>query len=292
MAYRRRQGNDLVDHMARSAEQGEFFTLATKETIRFVKRRPVAVSLYLVGLLAAGLGTGFVASEAATRVYYDGLEHANHVTRKDLARAQQELRYADQQYYDAKGWFWQCDNHCMQMYDRYLQAKGKVDHIQYERDELLKKARQEVGVWSTIGVSEVRKQFWHVWEQAKTEAKRWTMIDGFFMAVGGREEKLATVIFKLILQYLINITIAFMLAFIRFMFAVYYLITGYGESFASGFLFFALVLIAGLSVIVSFVGAMYGAVGAGAYVLQQQEARRRLHGGGAQRQRVRGDHYD
>jgi len=288
MAYRRRQNQNLVDSLA--AGDGRIFTLVKNGTITFVKRRPIAVSLYLIGLLAAALGTGFVASREATEVYHEGLKHANHVTNRELAQANNQLRYADQRYYDSKGWFWQCDSHCMDMYQHYLIAKTNVDRIELRRDELLKEARQKVGVWSTIGVSEVRKQFWAVWEHAKTEAKRWTMIDGFFMAIGGREEKLATVIFKLILQYLVNITLAFVIAFIRFMFAVYWLINGYGESFVSGLLFFALVLIAGLSIIVSFLGAMYGAVGAGAYVIQQQEERKRLAGGGAPRQRVRGDH--
>lgn len=50
-----------------------------------------------------------------------------------------------------------------------------------QKSDLVKEARQTVGIWSTVGVGEVRQRFWEAWEHGKEHAKRWTMMDAFMM---------------------------------------------------------------------------------------------------------------
>jgi len=49
-----------------------------------LKRRPVMSGLWMLGLLLAAVGNGFSVSEAQLEAYNETLEHAAHVTDKEL----------------------------------------------------------------------------------------------------------------------------------------------------------------------------------------------------------------
>ena len=101
----------------------------------------------------------------------------------EINKAKSDYARADQSYRNAKGWLpFQCDSNCMRLYNKQQLAYGRVLELEARRDELIREARGTVGIWSTIGVGEVRDSFWRAWEQGKETAKRWTMMDAFFMA--------------------------------------------------------------------------------------------------------------
>ena len=103
-------------------------------------------------------------------------------------------------YRNSKSWIpFQCDDKCTRLYDRMVLAQGRVEELENKRDSLVREARSAIGIWSTIGVSEVRGRFWDAWERGKETAKRWTMMDGIFMmmAPGERERTIVHVFFKL-----------------------------------------------------------------------------------------------
>merc|ERR1719428_1028510 len=115
------------------------------------------------------------------------------------------------------------------------------------------------------------------------------MMDAFFMMMpGSREESFASVIIKLVFQYVVNLTMGLIGAFFYFVYSVYTLIQSYGESFLSGLAFFLLVLISGMSIVGSYLVAIYGTVaGGGYYLIKQAEKNAALQGeGGQQRRRV------
>merc|ERR1719388_158171 len=86
-------------------------------------------------------------------------------------------------------------------------ARENVDRIKQKHDKFLTDARKEVGIWSTFGIKDVRASFWSAWESGKAMAARWTMMDALFMALPGRrEESMVEVILKLVMQYIVNLT--------------------------------------------------------------------------------------
>merc|ERR1712070_212734 len=112
-------------------------------------------------------------------------------------------------------------------------------------------------------------------------------MDAMFMAIGGKEESLVSVILKLVLQYVINLTLGLVGAFVYFIYNVYWLIVSYGEPALSGIAFFLLVLVAGMATIGTYLFAIYGTVvGGGVYMVKKAVDQAKLEGqrGGAPRQ--------
>ncbi|CAD7957281.1 unnamed protein product [Amoebophrya sp. A25] len=279
------QSFDVQAAPRRTEEGGPNAGVIIAAATGFVKRRPVTVSLWVVGLLVAALGNGFAVSMQQMETYQDAMSHAHHVTDRELGQARRLFKEADQRYYNAKGWFWSCDANCQKMLSRRDLAQARLLEVESKRDNLIKEARQTVGIWSTIGVQEVRERFWGAWEQGKETAKRWTMMDAIFMALpGDRERTFVQVILQIIFQYLTNLTIGMISAMFIFLTNVAYLVYNYGESFLSGIAFFALVVVSCVAVVSTYLGVLGGAVVGGVtYVVNKEQQRL---AGGAERRRV------
>lgn len=251
--------------------------LAISTAISVAQQRPVLVSVWAFGLLLAAFAGGLPVDEAAKEGYSVMLQHAEVIDSREFQQhALVELESAEKAYYQARGWFGACDADCGKARDRLHMAEEHAGQVQRRRDEALSEARHEVGIWSSFGVQDVRASFWAAWKSGKDFAARCTMYDAIFM-VGGRDETLATMVFKLILQYVVNLSVGLIGAFFFFMYSLYGLIVSYGSSFLTGAAFFLLVAVAGLSLIGTYLGGMYGAVVGGGIMLmqyaeQQQEA--------------------
>merc|ERR1712118_56328 len=161
-------------------------TLVASAGVRFAKRRPVLVSSYVVGMMAALFFGGFAVDQLTANEYHETMERARHVTGKELQEAEQTFRKADDAYYNAKGWFWSCDYNCQQKKAKRDIAEQRVMMVKQKRDDIVSEARQKVGVWSVYSVRDVRDAFWRAWESGKASASRMTMYDGMFMMMGGR----------------------------------------------------------------------------------------------------------
>jgi len=160
--------------------------------------------------------------------------------------------------------------------------------VEAKRDGLVREARSEVGIWSTIGVGEVRGLFWNAWERGKEHAKRWTMMDAIFMMMPGeRERTIVHVILQIIFQYVMNLSIGLISAMFIFLWNVGSLCYAYGEGLVSGVAFFLLVAVTCVSVVGSYLFALGGTVAAGATYVVKQEQRRLAAGGERRQQRVR-----
>lgn len=254
-----------------------------------VKNRPVTVSLWVLGLLLAGLANGFAVNPVQEEAYTIALGHAEQVDREELGKALRHLQKAEERHYNLKGWFWQCDNKCQNAKDKVDMATAEVARVQAKRDMLLKEARKEVGIWSVFGVRDVRASFWSAWKSGKDFAARWTMMDAFMMMMpGSREESAISMILKLVLQYIMNLTLGLIGAFCFFIYNVYQLIVSYGEPTMSAISFFLLVLVAGVATVGTYLVAIYGTVaGGGLYLVKQAAKQAAVEGGQGQRARPR-----
>merc|ERR1712032_806638 len=152
-------------------------------------------------------------------------------------------------------------------------AKAELTHVRQRHDKALAEARREVGIWSTIGVQDVRQSFWSAWKAGKDLAARLTWWDAMFMTVG-RDERIQQVILRMILKYAVNLSVGLVSCFAYFMYSLYGLIVSYGSSVPSGLAFLLLAVVAGLSVLSTYLGSMYGVIGSGYMMYMRQCANR------------------
>jgi len=247
------------------------------------KKRPVKVSLWVLGLLLAAFATGFSVDETTKEQYAVTLQHAEEVDAKELSKAIRSMQHAEDKYYNLKGWFWSCDDRCMKAYDKYNMARQDMERVRTKRDQIMQEARREVGIWSEYGVRDVRNGFWRAWQSGKDWAARHTMMDAMFMAFsGGEKETAMSMAMKLLMQYIVNLTMGIIGAFVFFVYNVYTLVVSYGESAVSGLAFFLLVVVAGMATVGTYLVAIYGTVaGGGIFLLKQAAKQAAVEGGRA-----------
>lgn len=262
-----------------SVENVDFGGLAVSAVKSVVKNRPVSVSLWALGLLLAAFANGFAVGKDSEERYEVTLRAAEKVDRKELSEAMIEMSHAERRYYNSKGWF-SCDRACERNRDSYNMARNRMEQVKAKRDQIMSEARGEVGIWSTFGVGEVRAAFWSAWQSGKDWAARVTMYDALFMAVGGRDETMATMVMKLVGQYIMNLTMGLIGMLFFFVYNVYTLVVSYGESALSGLAFFLLVAIAGLATVGTYLVAIYGTLAGGGIYLAKQAAKQAAVEGG------------
>ncbi|CAE8742382.1 unnamed protein product [Polarella glacialis] len=248
--------------------------LALATTKGIVVRHPVLLCICAFGLLLAAFAGGLPVDAASEEAYGVLLQQAEVIDSRELGQqALVELQKAEEGYFKVKGWFGACDDPCMVAFDKAQMARAEVARVQRHRDRVLSEGRQEVGIWSSFGVQDVRNSFWAAWKSGKEFAARCTMYDAMFMVAGGREESLQAMILRLVIQYVANLTMGLIGAFFYFVYNVYCLILSYGSSFMSGLAFLLLAAVAGLSMVATYLGSMYAVVAGGGVLLIQQAAK-------------------
>jgi len=237
-----------------------------------VVNRPVLLSFWGFGLLIAAFAGGLPVDTVAEEAYSTMLQQAEVIDSRELGQqAMAELQKAEAAYFSQKGLF-SCDDECQKAYDKVQMAQAEVARVQKHRDRVLSEGRQEVGIWSSFGVQDVRRSFWNAWQSGKDFAAQCTFYNVLF-AVGGRDESLYIMIFRLIMQYVVNLTLGLIGAFCYFLYNMYLLIVSYGSSVLSGVAFFLLATVAGLSMLTTYLGGMYAVVAGGGAMIIQQAAR-------------------
>merc|ERR1719183_1352851 len=101
-------------------------------------------------------------------------------------------------------------------------------------------------------------------------------------------------ILRIVLQYIVNLTFGLIGGFISFLYNMYWLIVSYGSTFFSGLAFFLLAVVAGLSMLASYLTMMYAAVAGGGVLLVQQALRQAAleqgkRQGGRRKEKIKND---
>lgn len=238
----------------------------------FVQKRPILVSFWTLGLLIAAFAGGLPVDATSEEAYSHMLQQAELIDSRELGQqAEVELEKAEAVYYSKSGFFG-CDDACQKAYDQVQMARAEVKRVQVHRDRVLSEGRREVGIWSSYGVQDIRRSFWSAWQSGKDFASRMTFYNVLF-TVGAREESLYIMIFRVIMQYVVNLTMGLIGAFGFFLYNMYCLIVSYGASFLSGLAFFLLAAVAGLSLLSTYLCSLYAVVAGGGAMLIQQAAR-------------------
>ncbi len=275
-------------------QASQVVSTVANRVIKGAKKHYVLSSMYLVGILAAVLGTGISVSHSAGEAYDRKMAYANEVTSFELSKSYENMRRADELYYRHKGWF-TCDDRCMKYYNEANIQKERFEKVKEKRDSLLLDARREVGVWSVYGISDLRREFWNAWEKGKDAAKRMTMFDAVFIGVGSmfgssndRDNSFIATVIQILFQFVANLTVGLFTSLVFFLFEAWAIITAYGPSILSALALFLVVFCAAGAVFVTTIGGAAGALAGGVYLIARSaEKNARLEG---RQPRVRPQH--
>ena len=149
-------------------------SLIVRGTAAFARRNKVITGTYLFGILVLAMaGTG-------TKLTLDQQKRYNHIMGSIDLEAEYDAsnRYARayQAYYHSKGWF-TCDSLCQRNKQRSDLAKKALDEIRKEGNARMSDAKAVAGLFSEVGVGEVKDSFWSYFNQGKEFAKRQSMWD-------------------------------------------------------------------------------------------------------------------
>lgn len=244
----------------------------------------ICLCLWVAGLFAASMFNGVEVSERNQMLYNQGMRKADLMRDLEL---EEDTRNARIKYESSRTWSWWLgldskQGPVVEMRRRELEPlQYQLNKLSEERNNILKEARAQVGIWSGYGVSMVREHFWDSMEMARGGAARQTKWDAFMMILFDRESTFGEILMRLFVQFFLNLLLYTFFGAIRFMFSVYSVISLFAPSMIEGVAFFLVCGIAAGSVIVGFFAAVGGAVVGTGYIgtrllLNNAADRRRL----------------
>lgn len=267
--------------------------LVVRGLTSFAKKNKVISTGYVVGILFLLLvGSG-------TKLSYDQKKQYNRIMDSiDLnAEYQASLRYAeaDHAYRATKGWF-SCDGLCQRNKRKMEHARKVLEDIRQEGYARVSDAKNVAGLFSEIGVGEVKDSFWQYFTAGKSFAKRQSMWDIMFMGIRkmSRDESTLEYIVKVIIQVLINFSMGLVMTFILFVISLWGIIKTYQPNPLIALAFFIGATCAAFAFVSTYLFAVFGAAAGGIYgVAKIVESNARIEQGN-QRQYVhqhRHPHY-
>lgn len=254
-------------------------SLVLRNVKSFTARRPLITAGYVIGILAAVFFRGFSVDDQTVASFERSMRRANQIP---VYSKRLELANAEEAAYRARGWF-SCDSTCERLERKAQKARDELEQMELKREQTLKEAKREIGLWSSIGgVGEMREMFWNAWERGTATAQRMTAYDAISIAIFGgnrREETLLSVLFQIFLRFLINLTVGLIATTGIFLIQAVSVVNSYGPDLISGVIFYGLVVCSALASLATFLGLFYTGVGLGvqqmAKSIENQERRRR-----------------
>jgi len=137
-----------------------------------------------------------------------------------------------------------------------------------KRDEAMREARSELGLWSELGVGDAKALFKRSYERGKVFATRHTFWDGLSLILRGKsDESTLSFLFRWLMIALSNFTMGMLTAVFSFAFTLPSLIRSFSTSIWSATAFYCIALVACVSVVSSILFAAYGTAAATTYAV-------------------------
>uniref|UniRef100_A0A7S2A693 Uncharacterized protein n=1 Tax=Trieres chinensis TaxID=1514140 RepID=A0A7S2A693_TRICV len=271
--------------------QGDIGTLALRGAAAFAKRHKVISGSYVFGLLVLLLvGSG-------TKLTLDQRRQYDHIMSTiDLnAEFDASNRYAHAMhaYRASKGWF-SCDSLCQRNKARMEDARAALEDIRAEGYNRMSDAKRVAGLFSEVGVGEVKDSFWERFHAGKRFAKRQSMWDAMFMGMRsmGRDESFAEYALKMIVQVLINFSIGLVMALFIFIFGLWGIVRSYQPDPLTALAFFLSAVCAAFAFVTTYLLLIYGATAGGLYgMAKMAETNMRIEQGRRQPRMQQRPHY-
>jgi len=262
--------------------------MVAKGALTFVKSRPKFTAIYLIGLLSALTFSGYTLTPSKIH-QYDTIIASIDTSLEYEATQQYNKDY--QIYYSSKGWF-SCDSYCQRNKSRMERSLSNLNLVKSESNSRVSDAKAVAGIYSEIGVSEVRDSFWSYFNRGAKFAKRQTMYDALFTGFRsvGRNESTGEYLMKMVLQLLMNFSIGLIMCLFIFVLGLYSIISSYQPTLFEAITFFFLASSAGFACVSTVLGGMFGGVAvAGFTVAKIAEAQIENGTNNGQRRHLRQD---
>lgn len=271
--------------------------LIGRNMVHFAKRHKVISGSYIFGILFLILvGSGSKLTYDQSRQYGKIM---NTVDLDAEFRASNNFAQATHAYRATKGWF-TCDSLCQRNKDRMQRAEYELNQVRQVGNAKVSHAKSIAGIFSEVGVDEVKESFWSYFQGGKDFAKRQSMWDMMFMGIRtmSRDESTMEYVLKVLIQVLINFSMGLLFALVFFIVGLWSIVRSYQPNPISAMLFFMGASCAAFAFVTTYLFAIYGAAAGGVYGLAKvAEANMRIDQGGGRgrgrRQNVHNrPHYD
>lgn len=231
-----------------------------------VKKHPIKVSLYVIGLLICLFFQGFSVPDERIEKYEKALDET-----KVLGLRDAKLDFYDSQthFYNSRGWFYSCNTDDCKSRRSDMEIKKKTyDSLLKQEAAIIANAKGNLGLFSIFGVAETKEMFWNKFARGKAFATRQSMWDMIFLGINtmSREEKFIDYCLKVVMNVLINFTIGVCMAVMTFMWNLWSIIQSFNASFFDGLLFYILASMAAISFGISWLLCFYFATAGTTYV--------------------------
>lgn len=256
-------------------------SIIVSSATNFARRHKIITGGYLFGLLAIlFVGSGTKLSLEQARTYNSIMSTIDVQLEYD---ASQDYWQAQQAYRASKGWF-TCDSLCQRNKERMEQAKFILDDVRREGNARMSDAKASVGLFSEVGVGEVKDSFWNYFYQGKQFAKRQSMWDALFMGIRhmGRDESTAEYLLRVLMQVLVNFSMGLVMALVIFVIGLWSIVRSYQPNPIVAVVFFISAACAAFAFVTTYLLAIYGATAGGLYgmaKLAETNARARIQNG-------------
>lgn len=237
----------------------------------------MSVLLWLLGLFFMFLAPAPIQLTAEQESKFQSqMTQAMHI--KGMAEAQQNVYQAAHAVEEEKVWFWRFREPYK---SNVAQRQAILNEYQsilsdYERQQQaeIRKAKHEIGIWSSYGLKELRERFWSIFDSAKVFAQRhtfWQMV--YRVLAGSRDDNILSLVIEWIFTSLVNFTFSLIGSFFYFFATLFEFLASYQVDFINGVLFGTLALLGAASVIVSYLLGLYGMAISGMYVMTKAAVR-------------------
>lgn len=245
-------------------EPAQMGQLVVSGVSTFARRHKVVSGGYVLGILVILLvGSG-------TKLNYDQRREYNSIMNTiDLQAeydASNDFWRANEAYRATKGWF-TCDGLCQRNKRRMEDAKYQLDLIRKEGQARMSDAKSVAGLFSEVGVGEVRDSFWSYFASGKQFAKRQSMWDAMFMGISSmrRDENMVEYGLKVLMQVLMNFSIGLVMALVMFVVGLWTIVRSYQPNPIVAVMFFVMAACAAFSFVATYLLGMFGAAAGGVY---------------------------
>lgn len=241
---------------------GDVLTTVTAAGKYVVRRHPVKLGTYALGLATALLFTGFAVPKTDRLAFELALPERPLLNA--LGDAENEMAIAYSRYYASKGWF-SCDARCQVHYERYTDAKARADAAAAVVEKQSREAHSILGMFSTDAVARARALFSGVFSRGVTVAQRQTLFDAFFVGMRalGRDENVASYALNMVLVFLSNFASSMFVSLFVFAWRVREVVAAFNGGWLLGTAFWAAaVLAAGSALLTIVLGVVLGVGGA------------------------------
>ncbi len=234
--------------------------------VRTVKKNPIKMTFWVIGL---GLGFFFNGSEVTPSQMLQYSKSLDKIPHAEIARAAMSLAESRAQYEASRGWFWSCNTPICQANKSHMDADMAVySNLRQQELELMRDAKQSVGIFSEHGVSDTREAFWSTFQSGKNFATRQTKWDILFAGISaiGRDEKVGSFLLRIVVNFVVNITLGIIGAVISFWWSLWGLIQEYRVGLLTGLTFFAGAALAAFSFALMWLFGIYAATTGAVFV--------------------------